>query len=163
MMSNVTNLVVTIRGDEADGGHHLDGLEHDQGHGGCDEPGQQVRASLWSNRFRSPTLLFMIAFRHLMHSSWNPIPLRITATRIKLVKTHLSKGTTVFSLSEALVEHVEDLLEALVAKVLDPVKTVVSEGDPERLDGVLLLRRGELGVGEELVERLYSARPRQSL
>ena len=30
----------------------------------------RVSASLWSNRFRSPTLLFMIAFRHLMHSNW---------------------------------------------------------------------------------------------
>ena len=29
----------------------------------------RVSASLWSNRFLSPILLFMIAFRHLIHSS----------------------------------------------------------------------------------------------
>ena len=57
---------------------------------------------------------------------------------------------TLLSLSEALVEHIEDLLEALVAKVLDPVEAVVGQSHPERLYAVLLLGGGELGVGQEL-------------
>ena len=48
---------------------------------------RSVKASLWSKRFLSPTLLFIIAFKHFMHSSW-------TRSHFESLKLHKYNETT---------------------------------------------------------------------
>ena len=79
-------LVVTIRGDEADGGHQLDGLQHDQGHGGGDGPGQEGQSLLVVKQVPEPDLVVHDRLQTLDAFQLDPIPLRITATRIESVK-----------------------------------------------------------------------------
>ena len=58
--------VVAVRGDEAHGGHQIDSLEHDEGDGGGDGPGQQGQRLLVVEQVPQPDL---VVHDHLMHSS----------------------------------------------------------------------------------------------
>ena len=54
------------------------------------------------------------------------------------------------SLSKALVEQRQDLLEPLCAELLHPLERVVGQGDPQPLHAAELLVQAEVGVGEVL-------------
>ena len=75
MIFDVTNLVVAIRGDEAHGGHQLDGLQHDQGHGGGDGPGQQGQGLLVVKQVPEPHLVVHNRLETLDAFQLDPIPL----------------------------------------------------------------------------------------
>ena len=62
-------------------------------------------------------------------------------------------------LPKALVESLQDLLQPLVAKLLDPLQAVVGQGHPQGLDTARLLGEGELGVGEELNVVQWGVKP----
>ena len=84
---------------------------------------RRVSASLWSNRFLSPILLFMIAFRHLIHSSCTLSHLE----SLKISDVYHQSKSICFILSKALIQHIKHLFQSFVAKLLDPIKTVVGQ------------------------------------
>ena len=71
----MTNLVVTIRGNQAHGGHQLDGLQHDQGHCGGDGPGQQRQSLLVVKQVPEPDLVVHNRLQTLDAFQLDPIPL----------------------------------------------------------------------------------------
>ena len=66
--------VVAVRGDEAHGGHQLDCLEHDEGDGGGDGPGQQGQRLLVVEQVPQPDLVVQTLDALQQHS----VPLRVT-------------------------------------------------------------------------------------
>ena len=70
----LSHLVMAVRGDEAHGGHQLDCLEHDEGDGGGDGPGQQGQRLLVVEQVPQPDLVVQTLDALQQHS----VPLRVT-------------------------------------------------------------------------------------
>ena len=67
------------------------------------------------------------------------VPLRVTETRMFLILFSFLQN---FLLPETFIEDIKDLLESLVTKVLDPLQTIIGQGNPERLNAAVLLGQG---------------------
>ena len=76
-----THLVMAVRRDETDGGHQLDGLEHDEGHGGGDGAGQQRQRLLVVKQVLETNLVVHDRFQTLDALQLHPVPLGVTRTK----------------------------------------------------------------------------------
>ena len=107
-------------------------------------PGQQSEGLLVIKQISQPNLIVHDCLQTLYTFQLDSVPLGVTENY------HLIELESTFgpddSLSEALVENIEDLLQPLVAEVLDPVETVVGEGHSQRFYTVQFLGERQLRV-----------------
>ena len=73
----LSHLVVAVRGDEAHGGHQLDCLEHDEGDGGGDGPGQQGQRLLVVEQVPQPDLVVHDRLQTLDALQLHAVPLGV--------------------------------------------------------------------------------------
>ena len=68
---------MTVRGDEAHSGHQLDCLNHDEGDGGGDGPGQQGQRLLVVEQVPQPNLVVHDRLQTLDALQLHSVPLRV--------------------------------------------------------------------------------------
>ena len=72
---------MAVRRDETDGGHQLDSLEHDEGHGGGDGAGQQRQRLLVVKQVLETNLVVHDRLQTLDALQLHPVPLGVTRTK----------------------------------------------------------------------------------
>ena len=106
------------------------------GKDGTKERARSVNASRCSNSFFRPTLLLEMAFKHLMHSCWTLSHLASLQYAIKKktrsIKTVNETNRHWNPPSVAFVENIQNLIQSLANKIVDPSKWIIGQGDPQR-------------------------------